>query len=114
MIIRGICKEIIDEVKKVNAECDNLSLVCLTDIAKEGAILIKVDENKYIDFDGINSNKDIEIINELLSSDSKNNNIILSEGSFNPYVGELYIGVNTLSKSKKVNKVLEKKLNTLI
>lgn len=110
-LIEGVCKNIIDEVKKANPKCDNLALVCLTNIAKEDAILIKVDENKYIDLDGIRNNRDIEIINELLNNGSKDNNIILSEGSLDPYIGELYIGHNTLKKINK-DKIL-KKINTL-
>lgn len=112
-MIEKTFRKLIDAVREANPECEDLSPICYSAIAKEDAILIKIDENKYIDLDGINSNKDVEIINELLNSGSINNNIILSQGTLDPYVGELYIGYNTLSKVKDSEKILEKKLNTL-
>lgn len=112
-MIEKTFRKLIDAVMEANPECEDLSPICYSAIAKEDAILIKIDENKYIDLDGINSNKDMEIINELLNSGSINNNIILREGTLDPYVGELFVGVNTLKKIENSKKVLEKKLDTL-
>lgn len=112
-IIERTFKRLIEQVKTANPDCKDLSPICYRQLAKENAILIKIGEDKYIDLDGINSKKDVKIINELLTNKSKYNNIILNVGTLDPYVGELFIGVNTLSKVKSAEKILEKKLNTL-
>ena len=110
-IIERTFKKLIAAVKEANPECEYLSPICYSIIAKEGAILIKVDEDNYVDLDGIRNTSDIENINELLNSNSLNNNIILSVGTKDPYVGELII--KNIKRIKKLDKLLEKKLNTL-
>ena len=80
-------------------------------LAKRNATLIKLFDNHFVDLDSIKTNFDIVVINEMLSCNYKDNNIIISDIVDKPYIGKLFIG--TLDKSKKISEDILKLKNTL-
>lgn len=101
-LVINVDKKMLEEIKKCDIVLGDFSPACNSILAKSEATLIKVADRYFIDIDSIKSNKDIENINYLIKSDSKNNNILLRQGTFNPYIGQLYI--TKLRSVKKENK----------
>lgn len=112
-------------VKKVNKkhlkECLNADIIigdlsgpngpCKTDIAKKDAILVKVSDNYYVDIDSIKDLQDCDYINFCLKNNISDN-ILLKKGTFDPYVGQLF--VSNLKKCITVEKSINiKKLKLL-
>ena len=111
-LITTVDKEMLEEIKKCDIVLGDYSPACKTILAKENALLIKVNDLYYIDIDSIKSNKDIENINTLISSNSKNNNILLRHGTFNPFVGGLYISNLRCAKENTLEEVTLRLKNT--
>lgn len=111
-LITTVDKEMLEEIKKCDIVLGDYSPACKTILAKENALLIKVNDTYYIDIDSIKSNKDIENINTLISSNSKNNNILLRHGTFNPFVGGLYISNLRCAKENTLEEVTLRLKNT--
>ena len=76
-------------------------------LAKKDAVLLQISEELFVDLDYIKSKEDINKINELLNSNSINNNIILSNNINNPYVGKLYISNLRNKKEKNIKKLIK-------
>jgi len=108
MIVR-VFDKLIEENKNVNSNIDDLSPICFKILAKKDAILIRIKENKYIDADYIINNNIDNVVDLLINSN--NNNLIFTIGTLNPYIGQLYIGKNSLRQLD--GKKLVKKLDTL-
>lgn len=108
-MIKKVFNELIEYSKKQYPLISGFSSVCFRTLAKKDAILIKVKENYFIDIDFIKSNKEIELINEAIKNGCKNNNIFLTEDTYDPYVGQLYLEnlktANKLDKDKVIKKL---------
>jgi len=78
-------------------------------LAKSNAILININDNKFIDIDDVNERNIIYI--EFLLSNNVSDDIILKEEVENPYVGKLFLeNVEKLyqSKSREINRLILK------
>lgn len=90
-IVTKIKRDVLEEIKKCDIILGDHSLACNFDVAKKNVIFIKVSHNQFVDLDTIKCKSDIDKINNLLLTKSKDNNILLRQGTFNPFVGQLYI-----------------------
>ena len=90
-IITAIDKNSLRMLKTCSSFRDDYTSACKVVIAKEKAMLIRVDKTHFIDIDYIKTSDDCEKINELLNSKSFENNIFLTHGTKEPYVGQLVL-----------------------
>lgn len=107
-IITKVNREKINILKSNNSSTDDYIPCCETELAKENAILLKVNTDTYIDIDTIKNNSDIKLIYELLKTGNIDNNIFIKCYSKDPYVGQLYI-----SNLKIYNKLNENTLKLI-
>lgn len=98
-LVVGIDKDKMDLLKSCGSFRDEYTSACKTVLAKENALLLRVDKKHFIDIDSIKCSGDCKRINDLLNSRSFDNNIFLTLGSKNPYVGQLILSqVKTYSE----------------
>ena len=90
-LITGINRDYLNLLKECPSFRGDYTSACETVVAKENAILIRVNKNYFVDIDSIKTASDCERINELLASKSYNNNILLRHATKDPYVGELFL-----------------------
>lgn len=90
-LITGINRDYLKMLKDCSSFRGDYTSACQTVVAKEDAILIRIDKNYFIDIDSIKSASDCERINELLISKSFDNNMFLRHSTKDPYVGELFL-----------------------
>lgn len=88
--------EKIDEKKLMALRyCEDMygdySSACVTTLVKENAIILRLNNEWFIDVDSIRSIKDCERISELLKSEIMDTNRFITFGTKNPYVGQLYL-----------------------
>ena len=113
-------------IKKVNKkqlkECLNADLFigdlsgpngpCKTEIAKKNAILVKVNDTYFVDIDSIKDLEDCNFINYCLQNNISDN-ILLKHGTFNPFVGQLFVKNLKSCKSLEKNKTNIKELKLI-
>lgn len=90
-MVIGIDKEYIDILKNCSSFRNSNIIACKTVPAKNNAVLIKVDNEHFIDLDSIKSKNDLKTINELLQTESFDNNVFLTLDIKEPFIGKLYI-----------------------
>ena len=90
-LIVGLNRDYLTMLKECPSFRGDYTSACQTVVAKEDAILIRVDNNYFIDIDSIKTASDCERINELLVSKSFDNNMFLRHATKDPYVGELFL-----------------------
>lgn len=90
ILVKHVNKKILNELKNCGCNMGDYSNACEIITAKENAILIKVEENCYVDIDSIKRKTDCNYINECLINGVLDN-IILNCGTYNPYVGQLFL-----------------------
>lgn len=78
-------------LKSCDSLCGDYTSACKTLPAKDNAILLRVDDKHFIDIDSINCADDCDQINELLNSNSVDNNMFMTLGTDSPYIGQLYL-----------------------
>ena len=76
-LIVGLNRDYLTMLKECPSFRGDYTSACETIVAKENAILIRVDNNYFIDIDSIKTASDCERINELLVSKSFDNNMFL-------------------------------------
>lgn len=105
-ILKQYNSKLLNEFKNYYISIGNAYMIaCDFKIAKKDAILIKLDDDLYVDIDSINVFSDCNYINYCLENDITDN-ILLSTASYNPYVGQLFLKninkYNDLSNVKKL------------
>lgn len=90
-MVVGIDKEYADILRNCSYFRNSNIIACKTVPAKNNAVLIKVDNEHFIDLDSIKSKNDLKTINELLQTESFDNNIFLTLDTKEPFIGQLYI-----------------------
>ena len=90
-LITGINRDYLRMLKECSSFRGDYTSACETVVAKENAILIRIDKNYFVDIDSIKTASDCVRINELLASKSFDNNILLRHATKDPYVGELFL-----------------------
>ena len=110
MLVKSVDMKTLEEVKKCDVIIGDLSSACKVVLAKENAILIKVGHNKFVDLDSIKHISDCDYINNCLEYNIADN-IILKQGTFDPYKGQLFLRrLRSLDIKKEVTDILELKL----
>lgn len=71
--------------------CGDYSSACVTTLVKENAIILRLNDEWFIDIDNIKSIKDCERINELLNSEIMDTERFITYGTKKPYIGQLYL-----------------------
>lgn len=67
------------------------SPACDTTLVKENAIILRLNNEWFIDVDTIKSIKDCELINELLKKEIMDVDRFMTFGTKCPYIGQLYL-----------------------
>lgn len=67
------------------------SSACETTLVKENAIVLRLNNDWFIDIDNIQGIKDCELINELLKNETMDANRFMTFGIKRPYIGQLYL-----------------------
>lgn len=100
-MVVGIDEEYVDILKKCSSFRNSNIIACKTVPAKNNAVLIKVDNEHFIDLDSIKSKNDLKTINELLQSESFDNNVFLTLDTKEPFIGQLYISSLKVYSNRK-------------
>lgn len=110
MLVTSVNQYTLNEIKKCDTIIGDFSGACNVELAKENAILIKVSNNLFVDLDSIEHLRDLDYINNCLKNNITDN-VILRQGTFNPFVGQLFLRkVRTYDIKKEVTDILELKL----
>ena len=110
MLITYVSQKILEDIKNIDGNIEDFSVACNKVLAKKDVLLLKLNSSYFVDLDMIKSTKDMYYINYCLENNITDN-ILLKIGTKDPYVGQLFI--KNIKKIKKIDKLLEKKLNTL-
>jgi len=108
MLVTYVSHKILEEIKRIDGNIEDFSVACSKVLAKEEALLIKVNSTYFVDLDMIKSTKDIDYINYCLEN-KITDNILLRHGTFKPFVGQLY-----LTKLCCLNKKKQEEIKRLI
>jgi len=90
MLVTHVNHKLLEEIKKCDTIIGDFSCACKKALAKEDTLLIKVNSSYFVELDRIKSTKDIDYINHCLENNITDN-ILLRHGTFNPFVGQLYL-----------------------
>ena len=101
ILIKKVNYDILKQCKSIRTVLGvDYSSACKTVIAKPQAVLIKVSDKYFVDLDAIRRGKDIEHINFCLFSNITDN-VLLKNGTYNPYVGSMYVTNLVSAKDKE-------------
>ena len=99
-MITNVDEEMLEKLKFYFPNLHDYSSSCNTILAKQNVILLRVSDKYFIDIDSIKTLNDCNNINTLLENGSKNNNILLTFKTKEPFIGQLYINEIKMESGK--------------